>query len=82
MTARRGPTAQQRTSALKMIYTEASIGYREQESALVSVPGVDDDPNTDPQGVPLYYAPHHNQAVRVGKLLAARLGERWHLDIA
>ncbi|MBU6189536.1 MAG: fibronectin type III domain-containing protein [Betaproteobacteria bacterium] len=82
MTARRGPTAQQRTSALKMLYTEASTGYREQESALVSVPGVDDDPNTDPQGVPIYYAPHHNQAVRVGKLLAARLGERWHLDLA
>lgn len=81
MTARRGPTAQQRTSALKMIYTEAAIAYREQESALVSVPGIDDDPNTDPQAVQLYYAPHHNQAVRVGKLMAARLGDRWHLDM-
>lgn len=81
MTARRGPTAGERTSALKMLYTEAGIGYREQESALVSVPGIDQDPNTDPQPVQLYFAPHHNQAMRVGKLLAARLGNRWHLDM-
>jgi hypothetical protein len=81
MTARRGPTAEERTSALKMVYTEVSIGYREQESALVSVPGIDQDPNTDPQPVQLYYAPHHNQATRIGKLLAARRGNRWHLDM-
>ena len=81
MKARRGPTAEERTSALKMVYTEVSIGYREQESALVSVPGIDQDPNTDPQPVQLYYAPHHNQATRIGKLLAARRGNRWHLDM-
>ena len=81
MTARRGPTAEERTSAIKMLYTEASIGYREQESALISVPGIDQDPNTDPQSVQLYFAPHHNQASRVGKLIAARRGNRWHLDM-
>jgi hypothetical protein len=76
-----GPKAAQRVSALKMLYTEAAIAYREQESSLVDVPDVEEDPNTDPQAVELYWAPHHNQAMRVGKLLAARLGDRWHLDL-
>ena len=76
-----GPKAQQRVSSLKVLYTEAGIGYREQESATVEVPDAEEDPNTDPQSVELYYAPHHNQAVRVGKLLAARLGDRWHLEL-
>ena len=76
-----GPTAQQRVSALKILYTEASIGYREQESATVYVPDADDDANTDPQAVALYCAPHHNQAARIGKLQASRLGDRWHLDL-
>lgn len=80
MSTRRGPNAQQRVSALKVLYTEAAIGYREQESATVAVPGADEDPNTDPQSVKLYYAPHHNQAVRVGKLLAARLSDRWRIE--
>ncbi|WEK00588.1 MAG: hypothetical protein P0Y59_02535 [Candidatus Sphingomonas phytovorans] len=78
-TATLGPTAQQRVNALKMLYTEAAIGYREQESAIVADPDAADDPNTDPQAVDLYYAPHHNQAVRVGKLMLARLGDRWHI---
>lgn len=81
MTKRRGPNAQQRVSALKILYTEAGIGYREQESATVAVPDAEEDPNTDPQSVQLYYAPHHNQAVRVGKLLAARLSDRLHLEL-
>ena len=81
MTATLGPGAQQRVSSLKMLYTEAEIGYREQESATVDVPGEEADANTDPQSVEIYYAPHHNQAVRVGKLLAARLGSRWHLEL-
>lgn len=81
MSATLGPDSQQRVSALKMLYTEASIGYREQESATVSVPGAEEDPNTDPQNVQLYYAPHHNQAVRVGKIQAARLGDRWRLQL-
>lgn len=76
-----GPQAQQRVSAMKMLYTEAAIGYREQESALVEVPGAEEDPNTDPQSVELFWAPHHNQAARVGKLMAARLGDRWHLNL-
>lgn len=79
MTATRGPKATQRASALKMLYTEASIGYREQEGALIAVPGSSEDPNTEPEAVPLYYAPHHNQAARIGKLMAARLGDRWRI---
>lgn len=80
MKATIGPEAQQRVSALKMLYTEAAIGYREQESATIDDPASPTDPNTSPQAVQLYYAPHHNQAVRVGKLTIARLGDRWHID--
>lgn len=76
-----GPQAQQRVSAMKMLYTEAAIGYREQESALVQVPDAEEDPNTDPQAAELFWAPHHNQAMRVGKLMAVRLGDRWHLNL-
>lgn len=73
-----GPEETKRVSAIKMLYTEAAIGYREQESALTPVPGVNADPNTDAQAVQAYYIPHHNQAMRVGKLRAAELGGRWH----
>lgn len=80
MSATLGPKAQQRVSAIKVLYTEAAIGYREQESATVGLPGATEDPNTDPQAVPVYYAPHHNQAVRIGKLVFSRLGDdRWHI---
>ncbi|MFX8820886.1 hypothetical protein ABTM55_19140, partial [Acinetobacter baumannii] len=37
------------------------------------------DPNTDPQTLEVYFAPHHNQAVRLAKITLARLGERWHI---
>src|SRR5690606_16543366 len=76
MTAKRGPNARHAVTALKMIYTEAAIGYREQESATVIAPGVEEDPNTDPQSVEVAFAPHHNQAARLGKINIARLGER------
>ncbi|RSU21197.1 fibronectin type III domain-containing protein [Sphingomonas koreensis] len=79
MTATLGPQAQQRVNAVKVLYTEASLGYREQESATFADPDAIDDPNTDPQAVEAFYAPHHNQAVRVGKLVLARLGDRWHI---
>lgn len=80
MTATLGPKTQQRTSALKMLYTEKAIGYREQESATVAIADSQVDPNTSVQAVEVFYAPHHNQAVRLGKLEAARLGDRWHID--
>lgn len=80
MTASLGPAAVQRVSGLKMLYTEAAIGYREQESAPVDVPGIDEDANADPSPVQLFWAPHHNQAARVGKLMATRLGDRWHIE--
>lgn len=81
MSASLGPKAQARVSALKILYTEAAIGYREQESATVSDPNSPDDPNTSPQAVEVYYAPHHNQAARIGKLNVARLGNRWHIEV-
>lgn len=82
MTASLGPPAQQRTSAVKVLYTEAAIGYKEQESNTIAVPGAADDPNTDPQSVQAYYVPHHNQAMRVGKLIANQLApDRWHIPM-
>lgn len=76
---RLGPEAPERVSAIKVLYTEAAIGYREQESATIGGTGAL-DPNTDPQTFPAYYAPHHNQAARIGKLAWARLGDdRWHI---
>lgn len=79
MSARLGPQAQQRVSAIKVLYTEAAIGYREQESATIGG-GSGEDPNTDPQSVDAYYAPHHNQAARIGKLVWNRLSDgRWHI---
>ncbi|WP_432769817.1 MAG: hypothetical protein HEQ22_03455 [Sphingopyxis sp.] len=80
MTAKRGPQARHAVSALKPIYTEAAIGYREQEGATVAFPGGEDDPNTDPQPLEVPFAPHHNQAARLGKINLARLGDRWHLN--
>lgn len=78
LSARLGPEARQRVSAIKVLYTEAAIGYREQESATVGTGAA--DPNTDPQAVEAYYAPHHNQAVRIGKLVWRRLDSgRWHV---
>jgi len=81
MTNSLGPQARQRVSAIKALYTEAAIGYREQESATIADPDAVEDPNTDPQSLELYYAPHHNQAVRLGKIALARLGDRWHLSL-
>jgi hypothetical protein len=80
MTAKRGPNARHAVDAVKMIYTEAAIGYREQESATVASPDAGEDPNTDPQSIEVIFAPHHNQAARLGKINLARLGDRWHLS--
>lgn len=79
MTARLGPEAAQRVSGLKVLYTEADPDYAEQEASTTAVPGSSEDPNTDPQPVEAYFAPHHNQAKRVGKVIAARLGLRWNI---
>ena len=79
MTATLGPKAHHRISAVKVLYTEAAIGYREQESATIADLTAGEDPNTDPQAVEAFYAPHHNQASRLGKLTLAQLGDRWHV---
>lgn len=81
MTASFGPKARHRVSALKVLYTEAAIGYREQESATRVDPDAEEDPNTDPQAVEAFFAPHHNQAARLGKILLGRMGARWHLTL-
>lgn len=80
MNASLGPPAMQRVSGLKMLYTEKAIGYREQESATIWSPDTDTDANADPSATQLFWAPHHNQAVRIGKLMLARLGDRWHIE--
>ena len=80
MTATKGPSSDRRVSAAKVAYTEASIGYREQESATIDNPDVPDDPHSDPQLFDIYFAPHHNQAARLGKIIVYQLGDRWYLD--
>lgn len=80
MTATLGIKAQQRVSAIKVLYTEAAIGYREQESATISDPEAEDDPASDAQAVEAYFAPHHNQASRLGKIIFRQLGDRWHIN--
>lgn len=80
MTAKKGPQARHAVNAVKVIYTEAAIGYREQESATVADPDAEDDPNIDPQRVDALFAPHHNQAARIGKINLRQLGDRWHLS--
>lgn len=77
-----GPEADQRSDAVKVLYTEATIGYREQESATMVRAGALSDPTSDAQPIEAYYIPHHNQAARVGKLELARLGDRWHLNLS
>jgi len=82
MAATLGPGAQRRVSAVKVIYTESAVGYREQESDTFGDLDGPDDPNTAPQAVPLYFAPHHNQAMRVAKIVYRQLGDdRWHLQL-
>ena len=80
MTAKRGPQARHAVNGVKVIYTEAAVGYREQESAIVADPDAEDDPNIDPQRIDALFAPHHNQAARIGKINLRRLGNRWHLS--
>lgn len=80
MTASLGPDSRHRTSAVKVLYTEAATGYREQESATIADPEAEDDPNSDPQAVEAYYVPHHNQAWRLGNIILAQLGDRWRIN--
>ena len=80
MTMTLGTQAAKTVSGLKPIYTEAQTGYREQEGAIQANPDSDDDPNADAQPLKVYYAPHHNQAERVGHIAVAQLGERWHIS--
>lgn len=81
LSARLGPGAQARMNAVKVTYTDALAGYREQESATFAFAGAADDPATDPKVVEVFFAPHHNQAVRVGKLTLARAeDDRWHIN--
>lgn len=81
MTATLGPKASKRVNAIKVVYTEASVGYREQESATVYDPDAEQDPAEDAQQLKAYWAPHHNQAARLGKIAFRQLGDgRWQLS--
>ena len=80
MTAKKGPQAEQAVNAIKPIYTEAAVGYREQEGATVAAPDSEDDPNSDPKPLEVLFAPHHNQGARLGKINLNQLGDRWHLS--
>ncbi|MEP9402029.1 hypothetical protein [Sphingomonas sp. VNH70] len=80
MTATLGPKARHGTDAIKVLYTEAAIGYREDESTTIVNPEAVDDPNTSPQALTAYFIPHHNQACRIGVITLAQLGtDRWHI---
>lgn len=79
LTAAQGPEAYQVTRAVKVLYTEAATGYREQESATFGSLEADDD--GEAQAIQAYYAPHHNQAARIGKLALAELNpDRWRFN--
>ena len=78
LSAAQGPEAFQATRAVKVLYTEAAAGYREQESSTIGSLEADDD--GEPQQVEAFYAPHHNQATRIGKLVLAELDpDRWRV---
>ena len=80
LSVEQGPTTRHRTSAIKVLYTESAIGYRQQEANTLTVPNSNADPNSDPQSLPANYSPHHNQAIRVGYRHAESLDpDRWHL---
>ena len=80
LSVEQGPTTRHRTSAIKVLYTESAIGYRQQEASTLTVPNSGSDPNSDPQSLPANYIPHHNQAIRVGYRHAESLDpDRWHL---
>lgn len=80
LSAVQGPDAEQRIGAMKVLYTDPTIGYREQESATIG--RVEDTGSGEVQALQAYYAPHHNQAMRVGKPAFARLGnERWSIEV-
>ena len=78
LSAAQGPDGYQSIRAVKVLYTEAAADYREQESATIGSLETDDD--GEPQQVEAFYAPHHNQAARIGKLVLAELSpDRWRV---
>jgi hypothetical protein len=77
-----GAKATDRVNEVKIVYTDERFDFNEQESA----PVVDLVAQTalgrpESQRFDIYYAPHHNQAVRLGKRLLAKLSDRWNLVV-
>ena len=76
--AQRGPTGLDDTSEVKVVYTEKLQDYKEFECN----PVIDATATAEaPQRFDILFCPHHNQAVRLGKLLLLRLGDRWQLQL-
>ncbi len=77
-----GAKATDRVNEVKVIYTDARFDYNEQESApVVNVAAQEALGRPESQRFDIYYAPHHNQASRLGKRLLAKLSDRWNLVV-
>jgi hypothetical protein len=62
-----GPSGTDTTNAFAIQYSEPAIGYREFMSAPYVLSGLDETYEED--SLSAFWAPHHNQAVRIGKRL-------------
>lgn len=81
-TANLGADAQDRANEVRVVYMEPNADYTETEAApLVDAAARAALGRPEVSRFDAYYAPHHNQAQRVGKRILARLGERWQLTI-
>lgn len=77
-----GAKATDRVNEVKVVYTDARFDYNEQESApVIDLAAQEELGRPESQRFDIYYAPHHNQAVRLGKRLAAKLSDRWNLVV-
>jgi hypothetical protein len=77
-----GAKATSYVNEVKVVYTDARFDYSEQESApVVDLVAQAALGRPESQRFDIYYAPHHNQAVRLGKRLLAKLSDRWNLVV-
>lgn len=77
-----GAKATDRVNEVKVVYTDARFDYNEQESApVIDVAAQEELGRPESQRFDIYYAPHHNQASRLGKRLLAKLSDRWNLVV-
>lgn len=77
-----GAKALDRVNEVKVVYTDARFDYNEQESApVIDVAAQEELGRPESQRFDIYFAPHHNQASRLGKRLLAKLSDRWNLVV-